>query len=155
MTTTTASKKPTSILILYGSWVPLPAVITDSTGKADYIGIDFEFDFGDETQISESCSVTYRGNFFVFGGQREDRQISQLIGCSLERVGSLSFDFFVGACTVVKEESIYLCFDYYDAKQCYVGADPVGAFSKINESQFIHEATRVAASDGKDSDLIF
>ena len=35
-------------------------------------------------------------------------------------------------------------------KQCHVGADPVGTFSKITESEFYHTATRIGANEGSD-----
>ena len=86
----------------------------------------------------------------MFGGDDETTQISKINNCSLERIGYLDFKFELGACAAVNEESIYLCFDLDDAKQCHVGADPVGTFSKITESEFYHTATRIGANEGND-----
>ena len=149
-TSTSASKPNTSILIL-GDWhddkIP---VITDSNGKVEFAGEDFDFEFGHKTEVDFGCSVTYRGDFYVFGGSDLDRQISKLEGCSLKRIGDLDFDFQVGGCAAVNEESIYLCFRRYDYKRCFVGIDPVGTFHNLTESQFNHARTRVAANDGDD-----
>ena len=152
-TTTTAASKPrSSILILHTNPPGYPytgAVITDSSGKAEYGGEDFDFVFQDDTEVFNSCSVTYRGEFYVFGGKIERTQISKVKNCSLQRIGSLSFNFSDGGCAAVNENAIYLCFDWDDTKQCHVGTDPVGFFSKIPESQFAHDHTRVAANEGK------
>ena len=153
LTTTTAASKPkTSILILNTRNDNIP-VITDSNGKAEYSGKDFDFDFGDETQVQDCCSVTYRGHFYVFGGYNFKKQISKLEGCSLQRIGSLDFDFYLGGCATVNEESIYLCFDEDDSKRCHFGSDPIGTFSSVIKSQFSHTYTRIAASEGYCLDL--
>ena len=130
-------------------------VITDSSGKTEYAYEDFDFEFGRLTQVAGSCSVTYRGDFYVFGGYPFPltRQISKvsdskLKGCSLKRIGSLDFDFYSGGCAAVNEEAIYLCFDWDDRNRCHVGADPVGPFSNVTESQFAHVDTRIAANEG-------
>ena len=73
-------------------------VITDSTGKVEYGYEDFDFDYSDRTEVYYSCSITYRGEFYVFGGEGYQRQISKLEGCLFQRVGVLSFDFAFGAC---------------------------------------------------------
>ena len=153
-TTTSASKPKTSILILNTQFEKavrnLPVVITDSNGKVEFAGEDFDFEFGHQTEVDGSCSVTYRGDFYVFGGSYLDRQISKLEGCSLKRIGDLDFDFQVGGCAAVNEESIYLCFRRYDYKRCFFGTDPVGTFHNVTESHFNHARTRVAANDGND-----
>ena len=127
-------------------------VITDSSGKAEYAGEDFDFVFGDETEVKASCSVTYRGDFYVFGGyqKQNQNQISKLAGCSLKRIGSLDFGLYYGACAAVKEESIYLCFSHSYGKKCYIGANALDTFSRVKESQFDHKLTRIAANDGND-----
>ena len=147
----------TSILILNdGSERNIP-VITDSTGKTEYAGRDFNFHYGYKTKIKQSCSVTFRGEFYVFGGEFEQKkQIAKVTDCSLKKIGNLRFDFTYGTCAVVNEESIYLCFSNNKVdsqKQCYVGADPVGSFSKINQSQFYHDYTRIATNEGNHFDL--
>ena len=151
----------TSILILNDQSERNIPVITDSTGKTEYAGQDFNFHSGYRTEIKQSCSVTFRGEFYVFGGdfgKKMEKQIAKVTDCSLKRIGNLRFDFSSGTCAVVNEESIYLCFGYKTGsggwqKQCYVGADPVGSFSKINQSQFKHGYTRIATNQGNHFDL--
>ena len=113
ITSTSASKPNTSILIL-GDWdydkIP---VITDSNGKVEYVGEDFDFEFGQQTEVDWSCSVTYRGDFYVFGGRWFERQISKLEGCSLTRIGSLDFDFEFGGCA-----SVLLSFAFHLPDNC-------------------------------------
>ena len=146
----------TSILILNDFYEKNIPVITDSTGKAEYAGRDFNFHSGFRTEVSNSCSVAFRGEFYVFGGdwnghnEQHMKQILKVTDCSLEKIGKLRFKFRYGACAAVNEESIYLCFSDRggETKQCYVGADPVGSFSEINQSQFNHDYTRVAAGEG-------
>ena len=147
-TTITAPKSPTSIIVLNTRWSSNVPVITDSTGKAKYAGEDFDFDFGEETEVFDSCSVTYRGDLYIFGGYDQWNQISKVMDCSLKRVGSLSFNFYHGGCAAVNEERSYLCFSSNDMKQCHEGADPLGAFSKTTKSQFDHRSIRIAASEG-------
>ena len=64
---------------------------------------------------------------------------------------SLSFDFVLGACSNVNDDSIYLCFhdgSSAEYKKCRVGNDPFGSFSEIRESSFEHKHTRIGASKG-------
>ena len=57
----------TSILILYGRNPSSIPVITDATGKVNYAGQDFTFELSKDTEVYQSCSITYHGNFYVFG----------------------------------------------------------------------------------------
>ena len=126
-------------------------IITNADGKIEYADKDFNFSFGKDTEVSFSCSVTWRGQFFVFGGEANRRQISILNDCQLERIGSLSFDHYYGGCGNVDDEEIYLCFniDSADNKKCRYGVDPLGEFIEIEESFYPHlETGRIGASNG-------
>ena len=83
-------------------------VITNSLGKEDR---DFNFDLTERTEVFRSCGLTWRGESYVFGGESENRQISKIVGCSLERIGSLDNDFINATCTNVNDEDLYLCFN--------------------------------------------
>ena len=145
---TTTTSPGESILIL-NTWNANNAVITNGNGKEEYPGNDFSFTFGKNTEVYKSCSVTWRGEFFIFGGFDDKKQITKLNGCRLERVGSLSFDHYGGTCAVVNDEDIYLCFDYYSYKTCRKASEPIiGAFKKINPTNYEHKFTRIAASSG-------
>ena len=67
--------------------------LTNSNGKDDRI----DFKFGEDTEVHESCSLTWRGEHYVFGGRYESRQISKIIGCELRNIGKYSIQaiFFV------------------------------------------------------------
>ena len=82
-------------------------VITDSTGKVD---TDFNFEFGENTSVYYSCSIKYKNEFFIFGGNYGDerRQISKISGCQLEQIGALDFDHYYGTCTDVNDMRILL-----------------------------------------------
>ena len=62
------------------------AFVINSEGLVDD-KIDFEYLEG--TQVQGSCSLTWRGNFYVFGGMTKSKQILKLVGCSLERVSEM------------------------------------------------------------------
>ena len=105
--------------------------------------------FDENVQVSESCSVTWRNQFYVFGGSENKRQISQLTGCKLSLIGTLAFDHNYADCSIAGEDIIYLCFDYNDSKKCRSAADPLGNFSEIPLSTFEHRETRIASSNSK------
>ena len=151
-TTTTTSSPGESVLILNTRNSSNKAVITDGNGKEEYQGDDFSFTFGKNTEVYGSCSVTWRGELFIFGGDEETKQISKLNGCQLERIGSLSFNHDFGTCAVVNDEDIYLCFNdggSADLKRCRKANEPMGVFKEINQSNYEHRYTRIGASSGK------
>ena len=88
------------MLILNTLWSSNEPVITDSNGKEDY---DFDFKYGEGTEVYLSCSVTWRGEFFIFGGWDRMQQVSKLVGCEMKRIGSLGFKHFRGACGNIGE----------------------------------------------------
>ena len=50
------------------------------------------FEYGTDTTAYKSCSLTFQNKAYVFGGFKNGQQISRLNGCSLERIGELSFE---------------------------------------------------------------
>ena len=70
-------------------------VVTDASGR-EHKG--FRFNWADDTEVVQSCSISWEGEMYVFGGQHQKRQISKLSGCGLISVGQLSFNFQFGAC---------------------------------------------------------
>ena len=122
-------------------------VVTDSSGK-DYRG--FRFNWADDTEVVQSCSINWEGEMYVFGGQHYMRQISKLSGCGLTSVGQLNFNFQFGACAKTLDK-IFLCFDTsngeLNAKRCKMTTGgPLGTFTDIGESYYKHERTRIGAS---------
>ena len=116
---------------------------------------DIDFKFGEKTSVYQSCSITFKNQFLVFGGAKGDdrRQISRLSGCDLRRIGTLEFDHQVGACTSVNDEKIYLCFNSNynapigDRKKCRYANKPLAAFTEAASSKHGHIGTSIAASE--------
>ena len=102
----------------------------------------------------------------VFGGLNQKRQISLIDQCSLNRVGTLEFNFNNGACTTAYDQ-VYLCFDERNTKQCYTASgrdsqkslldkncsisnpvsDPLETFTTLRKSSYSHKTIRIASSD--------
>ena len=123
-------------------------LLTNSQGREDY---DIEFHYGDGTEVISSCSLTWKGEFYVFGGSSKRRQISKLDGCELKQIGQLESLFVSGACATVAEEN--LCFSVYpddvEWRKCRVSSSPTGSFETVASSSYDHDMTRIAASESK------
>ena len=81
------------------------------------------------------------GEFYVFGGVTKSKQISKLVGCSLQRVGEMESWLVNGACANVADQEIYLCFSVAsnellqdDWRVCRIGTDSLGPFEKIKKA---------------------
>ena len=127
------------------------------------------FDIPLASQIHYSCSVNWKNQMIIFGGEDLRRQINQVQGCSLEKIGfgshriqlwnyallvrtssgTLAFDHDGGACTS-HNDKIYLCFSWEgDEKLCRQASGPLEAFSEMQRSNYEHTLTGMAASDSK------
>ena len=108
------------------------------------------FDVPASAQIHYSCSLTWRNEMFIFGGEDQPRQINQIQGCGLERVGTLAFDHDGGGC-VSSNEHIYLCFSWEgDERLCRRSNGPLGQFEEEPaRTEYSHTLTGLAASDSK------
>ena len=126
-------------------------IITDLAGTVKSGGTDFGFEYGTGTQVYLSCSITWKGAFYVFGGSSESTktQISLVDDCKLTRVGTLPFQLYQGACTNVNNEEFYLCFGLYNIDSCYKGMEPGGSFSSTADSFKHHYKTRIANNQGE------
>ena len=123
-------------------------------GELEKVEKDFVFEFGENTFVYQSCSLTYKNEFFVFGGSdssRNPNQISKLSGCRLERIGTLGFNHEFGTCTSVADTRIYLCFNIgpFDVDKCRYAENPLDTFSEAPPSSFPHKEISIAASDSK------
>ena len=88
----------------------------DSNG--DYKSIDFKME--SLTEVYQSCSATINGEFYIFGGATQSRQISKISDCSLKRVGDLPYELQYPACGTFRflEERSMICFAKGYAKSC-------------------------------------
>ena len=133
--------KPILVLSTYAQ-ESLPIIINQDTDN-------FYFEFEQRTEAYGSCSVTWQNKHFIFGGDKDKRQISQVNGCQLERVGTLKFGHTRGACANVLNKTVYLCFDWNSTKKCLKSDHPLGDFEPTENSQYRHGYTRVASSQSK------
>ena len=92
---------------------------------------------GPETSVFRSCSASINGEFYVFGGEDDNRrqvllscayavyqvlfQISKINGCSLDRIGQLPHEFVYGSCGTYKfpEERVMFCFQRSMESACF------------------------------------
>ena len=148
ITTSYVEEQKNQILVLSTNGNMNFPVITNATGREDR---NFYFVMGEATQARFSCSLTFKNRQYVFGGNTERRQISQIVDCSLKRIDTLKFDHFQGACTNFADTLIYLCFNdaKEDEKKCRVSNSPNGEFEEINKAINDHRYTRIASNDCK------
>ena len=144
---TTTSRTGSSVLILSTRGGYRAPIITDSSGRDDP---NFFFRYGEDTSVYGSCSLTFRNQLYVFGGESPfKRQLSKLVGCQLQRVGSLAFDLELGSCASVADSKVYLCFNSFssDTKKCRFASDPEASFTAATSSVYEHQQISIAASD--------
>ena len=127
-----------------------------------YEQIDFEFggkSIHRQTQIELSCSLQWHNHFYVFGGfgQPYSELVSMVNGNRLERKARLDFRFSWGACTVLNQQTIVLCFSdssisiQDENKLCRQSNHPHGSFTELPKSYHDHAKTRIASFDGKNT----
>ena len=82
-----------------------------------------DFVFGSGTESYFSCSTLLHGKMLIIGGSDRQRQISELVDChGLAPVGTLSFDFYSGACGTYNfnhVDTVLLCFQQSGGKHCH------------------------------------
>ena len=88
----------------------------DSDGE--FLPVDLETD--SLAEVAVSCSATINGEFYVFGGLNERRQISKIVDCSLQRISDLPYELYFPACGTFKfpEERSMICFAKYYEYSC-------------------------------------
>ena len=91
----------------------------------------------------------WENSFYVFGGAQNKFQISQLVHNHLGIIGWLPFSFELGACSLMGDEDIMLCFDRNKSKSCWASKNPLGPFENIPDSNFDHQATRTSSSESE------
>ena len=111
-----------------------------------------EFTFSEGTEVAYSCSVIWESQMYVFGGFRNNNQVSRIDGCQLNLVAQLDFKFNHGACTNFDDSFVYLCFpDYNDEtsfKYCYRSSGPLGTFQRAADSTHVHTLATIANNGG-------
>ena len=130
--------------------VPL---LTNSAGREDK---DFNFEIDEEAGVSNSCSLTWKNELYVFGGDigsETNTQISKVTSCRLETIAQLAFNHVYGDCVNVASNIIVLCFNSAstsgDERKCRMASSPTGDFSVMTPSRYDHKYTRIATNDGE------
>ena len=109
----------------------------------------FKFEYGENTGAAVSCAITWRNQFYIFGGEFTDNQVSQVVDCKLKRIGSLTFSHVYGKCANLSDRTIYLCFGDKNTNQCRKSSGPLDQFELVNNSSFVHLNGAMASSESK------
>ena len=72
----------------------------------------------DDHGLKWSCTVVIGETVMFFGGEYQERQISQLTPLGLIRIGTVPFSFRIGLCLVM-ESQIFLGFSHMQTKSCW------------------------------------
>ena len=141
------TEKSTVLVLNTWSQTTFP-ILTDLSGRVDY---NFYFLMGVNVTIFKSCSINWRNEFYIYGGDSSNGyQISKLSGTHVERIGDLNVDFQHGACGVAGNK-IYLCFSEAKnttAKECVRASDPLDDFKQGPSTSYDHYFIQLAASTG-------
>ena len=124
-------------------------VLTDSSGK---IKKDIDFALGSMDEVFRSCTLTWKGEHFIIGGEHRIRRISKIVECGLKKIGDLQFSHASFACTNIANNYIYLCFNEFavnDWRRCRKSTGPLAQFAEINLSLYPHSRTFIASSTSK------
>ena len=103
------------------------------------------------TEAYFSCSVTWKNNFYVFGGSNQyARQISKVDDCMLANIGELEFNLTYGACVNQDDVQIFLCFDDQKGNDCHYSPEPevASSYQLSKSSSYEHRRIRVAQING-------
>ena len=129
----------------------------------DKITKSIKITFESETGLSYACSLTFKNEHYVIGGEvsfmdRTKKQISKLNGQKLDRIGTLDFQFILGTCTTVESNLVYLCFcsasricNNDERRLCRFASRPedfekTGNYESVR-SLYTHTQTSIAASN--------
>ena len=143
-----------------GGWKP--AMLINTAGYQKELDC---FERDSKTVAYHSCSVIWKTELYIFGGDfcigycdeptymSNIKQVSRLNGHKLERVHSLDFDFWRGACGVMANKYIFLCFtalpykDQLESKRCRRLAGPYN--SSTEEALLTFHQGGISCSDSK------
>ena len=114
------------------------------------------FEPDSDTETYFSCFINWKNQLFIFGGENNKRQISQLTGHRLKRVGHLLFDHDWGACSVMANKYIFLCFNTGDSNDSKLCRRSTGPFEQFTEQPFsTHDHTRIPQTSCSESKFMY
>ena len=123
--------------------------LIDSTGE-----LSTTFDL-DGQEVYMSCGVTFQNKQYIFGGDKNKRQVLQIDDCGLNKLGLIPFDHRSGACGSTSGV-IVLCFhtdsdrDFSNGayKSCRQSSSPSDSWTQMAPSTYAHRDTSIATSPG-------
>ena len=147
------AEKNGAVLVLNSRKGWKPAMVIKSNGEQQELSC---FERDGNTEAYKSCSLTWQNRFHVFGGDKRRRQISRLNGYKLARIGDLAFDHYLGACSVMANQFIFLCFNIYNSNdyKCRRSTGPLETFSEVSLTTHDHRRTQTSCSESKSSCLM-
>ena len=142
-------KGPDSVLVLYGLE---PAILINTVlnyrQTLDCFTTEYSMTVSDYPSRS-SCSITWKNKLYIFGGVHMTK-IARLDGYRLKFLAKdLGFKHVEGACSVMNNKFIFLCFDNEQLQTCRRATDPLANFDKIALSKNHHYIAATTASTSK------
>ena len=147
------------------------AIVTNVHGEVRDLTDDQSFTFDDGTLAYGSCSVTFKNEMLVFGGQVLSHffllfilyllfkmwwnssysgsfsyQITKVNNCRMELIGTLDNRLYEGSCFAT-ETHIGLCFDKDEKRLCRSGTHPLSNFTSIELSRYGHKSMGWMSAD--------
>ena len=137
-------------ILVVNSWQRSVSLMIDGRGESKEV----KFELGDTVQVSDSCSITWQGKMYVFGGSHQARQIAVVGKCKLKSKGKLPFEMIAGACAQRNNAEVFICFeninDFETHRNCHRATDPLmKGFSKLPKSTHYHQYISIAVTKGK------
>ena len=105
------------------------------------INENLSFEYGNGTTAVDGCGATLNGEFWYFGGSRNNKNVSlsltdvriynlfltffqtvsKIVGCQLEKQSDMDFNLTYPACNTFLEPTpkVLLCFHYWDDQACH------------------------------------
>ena len=65
-----------SFLVLNTALPKSTPLLMEDSGE---VNLKFNFQLGEKTEVFRSCSVNFKGEMLIFGGDRQRRQVSHLV----------------------------------------------------------------------------
>ena len=84
---------------------------------------------------------------YIFGGEREKRQISAIQNCRITRIGDLPFDFYLGGCGYFQNQ-FHFCFGAENDK-CYTLDNNFAETGQFSTTNVPHTNVPIAVGDGQ------
>ena len=100
----------------------------------------------DDHEVYYSCAVTHANNHYIFGGFEKKRQVLQVANCGLVTIGVTPFEVASNSACGAMGNLIIVCFNTH--RLCRFAPSPLGQWSEMPLSNFIHKSTSIGTSTG-------